>query len=128
MEVTGKLHAKFDAQDVSASFKKREFVLEIIENPQYPQFVTFQLIQDKCGLIDAFVLGGEVTVAFNLRGRAWVSPQGETKYFNTLEAWRITPAAVASGSHQPTVNAPTVSPIEGTTDISQLNDSDDLPF
>ncbi|MBX7241911.1 MAG: DUF3127 domain-containing protein [Bacteroidia bacterium] len=127
MEVTGKLHAKFDTQDVSASFKKREFVLEIVENPQYPQFVTFQLVQDKCGLIDAFALGGEVVVSFNLRGRAWNSPQGETKYFNTLEAWRIAPANVAAGSNQPVVNAPSVPPVEGM-DITQLNDSDDLPF
>ena len=128
MDVTGKLHTIFDTQDVSASFRKRDFVVEVVENPQYPQFVLFQLAQDKCGLIDAFVLGADITVTFNLRGRSWVSPQGETKYFNTLEAWRITSAVAASGGAQTPV-APSVSPIEGgTTDIAQLNDSDDLPF
>lgn len=126
MEINGKLHAKFDTQEVSASFRKREFVLEIAENPQYPQFVTFQLVQDKCGLLDAFVLGAEITVSFNLRGRQWLSPQGETKYFNTLEAWRMN--LVSTASAQPPAVAPSVSPIEGTADITQLNDSDDLPF
>jgi hypothetical protein len=28
-------------------------------------------------------------VSFNLRGREWVSPKGETKYFNTLNAFKL---------------------------------------
>ena len=36
----------FEEQQVTASFKKREFVVEFAENPQYPEFVKFELIQD----------------------------------------------------------------------------------
>jgi hypothetical protein len=34
-------------------------------------------------------VGQEVDVHLNIRGRSWQNPQGETKYFNTLEAWKI---------------------------------------
>lgn len=131
MEVSGKLHVVMDTQEVSASFKKREFVLLISENPQYPQYVTFQLVQEKCVLVDAYQPGAEVTVLFNLRGRQWTSPQGETKYFNTLEAWSIrnantTPVQQTAGQvHNPV--APSV-PKQEPHDIGSLNDSDDLPF
>jgi hypothetical protein len=101
MTATGKLHAKYDAVGVSDKFTKRDFVLMIADNPTYPQYVLFQLTQDKCNLLDLVEAGSDVAVDFNLRGRSWTSPQGETKYFNTLEAWRISP--IASGS---TVTAP----------------------
>jgi hypothetical protein len=130
MEVLGKLHAKFDTQEVSASFRKRDFVLMVTENPQYPQYVVFQLVQDKCGLVDAFVLGAEITVFFNLRGRQWVNQQGETRYINSLEAWRITPGNVQHASNVVGA-APTVPPVEGkmpSIDVTQMDDSNDLPF
>eukprot|EP01041_Mallomonas_annulata_P030605 gene30605-52780_t len=49
----------------------------------------FQLTQDKCSLADGVNTNDQIEVSFNLRGREWTSPQGEVKYFNTLEAWRI---------------------------------------
>ena len=90
MEVSGKLVEIFDEQQVTNTFKKREFVIEYAENPQYPEFVQFQAIQDKTAMLDSFKNGDDVTVSFNLKGRKWQSPQGEIKYFNTLQAWRIT--------------------------------------
>ncbi len=127
MEVTGKLHVLFDTQEVSASFKKREFVLMIADNPQYPQYVQFQLTQEKCVLLDAFQVGADITVLFNLRGRAWTNPQGETKYFNQLEAWKVSPANGQTTPQRqqqvPHVNAG--QPI----DIANTNgDDSDLPF
>jgi hypothetical protein len=92
MVIEGKLHAKFDAQQISDTFKKRDFVVEYAENVLYPQYVTFQAIQDRCALLDSYHEGDRIAVDFNLRGREWTSPQGEKKYFNTLEAWRINPA------------------------------------
>jgi hypothetical protein len=74
-------------QVISEKFSKREFVIETTD--QYPQLVMFQLTQDKCNLLDAFKVGNQLEVSFNLRGREWTNPQGETKYFNTLEAWKI---------------------------------------
>src|SRR5687767_9473862 len=88
MEVTGTLKTRFETQKVSERFQKREFVLTTEANTPYPQYVSFQVTQDKCSLLDQFSEGEEVRIQFNLRGREWNGPQG-VKYFNTLEAWRI---------------------------------------
>ena len=34
-------------------------------------------------------MGDEVKVEFSLRGREWKSPQGETRYFNSLDVWTL---------------------------------------
>ena len=125
MEVTGKIVEIFEEQQVTNTFKKREFVVEHAENPQYPELLLFQAIQDKTSMIDSFSVGTTVTVSFNLKGRKWVSPQGDTKYFTTLQAWRIS-AATSSGS------TPDGDP--GFQDIPPVQasdapaDHDDLPF
>ncbi len=73
---------------MSDKFAKREFVIETTED-KYPQKVLFQCTQDRCELLDSVAIGETVTVAFNVRGRDWINPQGETKYFNSLECWKI---------------------------------------
>ena len=90
-EISGKLHAIFDTAQVSERFTKREFVLELADNPKYPQLVQFQLTGDRVSQLDSFRVGDEVTIEFSLRGREWKSPRGETKYFNSLDVWRIEP-------------------------------------
>ena len=89
MQINGKILEIFDTVQVSESFRKREFVLEYQEN-QYPEFIKFELVQDKCSFMDQYSAGSEITVDFNLKGRKWTNPQGEVKYFNSLQAWRIT--------------------------------------
>jgi len=88
MQITGTLKVKKQEQAVSDRFKKREFILTD-SSSQYPQHISFQLTQDRCPLLDNVQEGEIITVHFNLRGREWTSPQGEVKYFNTLEAWKI---------------------------------------
>lgn len=100
MDVTGKIVEIFETQQVSASFKKREFVVEYAENPQYPEFLKFETIQDKVSLLDGLSAGAEVKVEFNLKGRKWTDPQGQTKYFNTLQAWRISPQSAAEAQQE----------------------------
>lgn len=87
MEVSGKVKVINQTEQVSASFKKRELVVTTQE--QYPQHILIQFNQDKCDLLDSYKVGESVKVSINLRGREWVSPQGETKYFNSIEGWRI---------------------------------------
>lgn len=89
MHITGKLFEINTTQQVSDSFKKRTFIVEYAENPQYPEYISFELIQDKCDLLDGFNEGEEITVHFNLRGRKWINPEGVAKYFNSLQAWRL---------------------------------------
>ena len=73
---------------VSEKFKKREFIVTD-SSSQYPQTNSFTLVQDKCDIINPFDPGDEVIIKFNLQGREWTNPQGETKVFNTLNSWAI---------------------------------------
>lgn len=93
MEVTGKLHTVFETKQVSARFTKREFVVELADNPKYPQLVMFQLSGEQCSQLDDMAVGDEVRIEFSLRGREWTSPSGEVKYFNSLDVWKIEPAS-----------------------------------
>lgn len=135
-EVQGKLYKIFDIQQVSGSFQKREFVLNV--DGQYPQLVAFQLVQDRCNAIDGFRVNDTVKVFFDLRGREWQSPQGEFKYFNSLNAWKIDKAEIEQVAATPIANAPSFTP--STPKVSGVSSSksveapplddyaDDLPF
>jgi len=96
MEVKGKLIVKNDTVAVSEKFSKRTFVIKTDET--YPQEIELQLTQDKCNLIDGINLGDELNVSINIMGRSWTNPQGEVKYFNTLQAWKIQREAAAPSS------------------------------
>lgn len=87
----GKVEKIFDTEQKSASFTAREFVIEVSEG-QYPQMVKFQLVQDKCNLIDDYNEGDQIEVDFDLRGREW-----NGKYFTNLQAWRISRAGEGGG-------------------------------
>lgn len=100
MEATGRLHAIYETKQVSERFTKREFVLELVDNPKYPQTVLFQLTGDRVSQLDGLNVGDQVRIEFNLRGREWRSPQGETKYFNSLEVWKLEPARANAGPQQ----------------------------
>jgi hypothetical protein len=95
IEISGKIHAVFEAKQITERFRKREFVLELTDNPKYPQTVLFQLSGDRCETIDGFEIGEEVRVDFSLRGREWKSPQGEIRFFNSLDVWTIEKTAGA---------------------------------
>src|SRR5204862_7068247 len=92
IEATGKLHTIFETKQVSERFSKREFVIELADNPKYPQTVLFQLTGDRCTQLDGMNVGDQVRIEFSLRGREWRSPSGEVKYFNSLDVWKIAPA------------------------------------
>lgn len=87
MEIKGKIKKLFDTETFKSGFKKQELVITTQE--QYPQDITIQFLQDKILLLNDFKEGDEVTISFNLLGKKWVNPQGETKYFNSLDGWRI---------------------------------------
>ncbi len=126
MEVTGKIKVINAEQQISASFKKRELVVTTEE--QYPQFISINFVQDKCDLLNNFQIGDAVKVAVNLRGREWVNPQGETKYFNDIQGWRIEKEGTSQATNAPSI--PTASASEAFAPATNLNeeDHDDLPF
>lgn len=102
MEVQGAIRFIGDYTQVSASFQKRELVVTTDE--QYPQHISITFVQDKCTILDKYRLGEIVKVGINLRGREWVKNEGETKYFNDIQGWRV--EKVAEGSNIE-VNDPT---------------------
>jgi hypothetical protein len=123
-QIQGKLHAAFDAAQITDRFRKREFVLELDGDSRYPQYVMFQLTGDRCEQLDDFSEGQELAVEFSLRGREWTSPKGETRYFNSLEVWSIGAAGAddaGMGSQQGSAGPSDDEPPPPT-------DDDEIPF
>lgn len=125
MEVTGQLKAKFDTQTVSDKFKKRDFVLATDLSTPYPQFISFQVTQDKCSVLDNYNVGDEVKVSFNLRGREYNNPTKGMQYFNTLECWRIEKVNVSASNNTPAQND---NHANNSLANHNLGNNDDLPF
>jgi len=90
MQISGKIIEIFNVHQINDSFKKREFVIEYAEKPEYPELIKLECIQDKCSMLDQFQIHDTIEVQFNLRGRKWTDKTGKDVYFNTLQAWRIT--------------------------------------
>jgi hypothetical protein len=114
---------------VSPTFSKREFVLSDTSG-MYPQDILFQLTQDKCTLLDGVNVNDQIEVSFNLRGKEWTNPQGEVKYFNSLDAWRIDKVGtmsqgISANGHSPLNLNPVVA---AAPEMTTSSSDDDLPF
>ena len=85
-----------------------------------------EFVQDKTDLLNSYTAGQQVKISINLRGREWVNPQGETKYFNSIQGWRIE----ALQSEAAPTDMPPVPPTDAFEPAGDLNteDHDDLPF
>lgn len=75
---------------ISDKFSVREFVITT-PDPKYPQDIIFQLTNDKMAILDSIKPGQNVEVSYNLRGREF-----NGRYYNTLDAWRVTGEAASS--------------------------------
>jgi hypothetical protein len=114
---------------ISEKFSKRELVVKT--DDMYPQSIIFQFANDKCSLLDGIQVGEQIEVSFNLRGREWTSPQGEVKYFNTLEGWRVDrlTSAQPQNAQTPTEqNAHRFQQQQPQTEPQINGDDPDLPF
>ena len=88
MEVTGKLTFIDETKSYGSNdFRKREVVLTTEE--QYPQPLLIEFIKDKCDILNSYKVGDKVSISINLRGREWENAEGEKKYFNSVQGWRI---------------------------------------
>jgi hypothetical protein len=125
MDISGKLKLINETKEYGSNgFRKREVVVTTEE--QYPQDLMVEFIQDKCDLINSFKVGQSVKIDINLRGREWESPQGEIKYFNSIQGWRIEKLF----SDDQSSNIPPVPPAEAFQPADEINqdEPDDLPF
>lgn len=129
MEVSGKIKMIDETKSFGSNgFRKREVVVTTDE--QYPQHIMVEFTQDKCDLLNNYNVGEPVKVSINLRGREWVNPQGETKYFNSIQGWRIEKlqAEAPQGYPQAPAQAPAAhDAFEPATNYKE-EDHDDLPF
>lgn len=125
-EITGTIKVLKPEEKINDRFKKRELVIED-NSSQYPQFIPVEFTQDKCDLLDNFNVGDRVKVAFNLRGREWTSKQNETKYFLSLNGWKIENEQGAS-SAPPVSGPPSHSAAPPSASDMPIEGDDDLPF
>lgn len=128
-KLQGTVKVLYPTVQVSEKFSKREFVVTE-SSGMYPQDILFQLTQDKCALLDGYNVNDGVEVSFNLRGREWTSPQGEVKYFNSLEAWRIDRLGAANtGMPASGPTAMNLAPVTAASaEMTVEKEDDDLPF
>jgi len=89
MTIKGTLHKIFETNQVSDKFRKREFVLLVADNPQYPEHIKMEVIQDNCEHLDGYHLLENIEVDINIKGREYKHPEKGVMYFVTLQAWRI---------------------------------------
>jgi hypothetical protein len=113
MDITGKVKVIGNTIKVSDNFEKRDLVITTDE--QYPQTILIQFSNDRTDLIDKLSIGQTVTISTNLRGREWTNPQGEIKYFNSLDGWRV--------QTDNKVGDTPLKPVANETEVE-----DDLPF
>ncbi|HMP30668.1 MAG TPA: DUF3127 domain-containing protein [Saprospiraceae bacterium] len=119
-EIQGLLHKKYDTESKTATFQTREFVITTEET--YPQYVKFQLTQERCGILDSYEEGEKVKVFFDLRGREW---QG--KYLTNLNAWKMEKTAAIATA--PAATEKTTSDFDTFESIADdMPDFGDLPF
>src|SRR5690606_10928185 len=123
MELQGKIKMIGETQTFGNNgFRKRELVITTEE--QYPQHILIEFTHDKCDLLNNAQVGRSVKVGINLRGREWVNPQGETKYFNSIQGWRI--ETLDQGNT--TTAMPTATPQQAFEPALPEEGHDDLPF
>lgn len=122
MDIEGSIKLISDTQTFGSGFQKREFVVTTKE--QYPQDVKFELTKDKIEMINAYNVGDQIKVHFNIRGNEY-----NGKYFVNLQAWRLEPAAGRPTNSTNAANDPFEDagfPEEPTSNGAA--ESDDLPF
>lgn len=119
-QAEGTLRAILDTDQVSDSFRKREFALEI-EDGKFPQTVKFQAVQDRTEMLDAFSVGQQVRVHFDLRGREYTRKRdGVTDWWVNLDCWRMEPLEDGAAASAPEVSH--------SDTVSDGEFDDEIPF
>ena len=86
----GYIYKLFDTVTVSASFKKREVIIQTGEDgEEFRELLKVEFVQSKTDLLNTYKVGDKINVYVNLSGREWVNDAGVAKYFTTLKGWKI---------------------------------------
>lgn len=125
-ELIGKLVAKYDTVQRTATFQTREFAVEKsddINGRTIVNYAKFQCVQDKTAIIDRVNIGDDIKVYFNIKGSKW-EKDGKTNYITNLDAWRIE-QILPNAANNASSNAE--EPLDNFT-ATNPEELDDLPF
>ena len=73
----------------------------VTTDDKYPQEICVKFFKDKCGLLDKYREGSQVSIAYNLRGNSYKDKNGNTKYSTDIVGWKIESAGVSNNDQQP---------------------------
>ncbi|RPG61495.1 MAG: DUF3127 domain-containing protein [Flavobacteriaceae bacterium TMED220] len=123
MEISGKIKWIDEIRTYGSNgFRKKELVITTQE--QYPQNILIEFTQEKCELLDKYEIDDNIKIGINIRGREWINPEGQTKYFNSIQGWRIEKIEIPDIENKPeSFTTNTESPSQ---DVNE--EEDDLPF
>ena len=127
-ELSGRLIAKYDTVQKTATFKTREFAVEKTDDiggRLITNYAKFQCVQDKTLILDKVNIGDEVKVYFNINGSKW-EKDGKVNYITNLDAWRIE-QVLQSGTDKSVTDNEYMEPLD-TFSASSPDAIDDLPF
>lgn len=128
-ELTGKLVAKYDEVQRTATFKTREFAVEKTDDiggRTVTNYVKFQCVQDKTAIVDRVNIGDDIKVFFNIKGSKW-EKNGVTNYITNLDAWRLEQVLKPGADKQASADSEYMEPLDTFTSSSP-DAIDDLPF
>jgi hypothetical protein len=92
LQLKGKIIAISDEVQLTATFKKREFVIET--DGKFPKQICFQATNDRVDILDPYQEGETVEVYFNLESK---NPKGS--WFTNATAWKIEKQHYNQDSH-----------------------------
>lgn len=123
-EATGKIKVIYDTQSFPSGFSKREFVVTTADS-KYPQDLKFEVVKDKCAILDSYKEGADVVVNFDVRGNEY-----NGKYYVNLSCWKLSGGSGGGGRNteysqeSPGGAEPSPEDLRKTDDF----DDDDIPF
>ena len=81
-EAVGKIKLISEVQSFPSGFSKREFV--VTTGDKFPQDLKFEVVKDKCAVLDDYKEGQDVQVSFDIRGNEY-----NGKYYVNLACWKL---------------------------------------
>ena len=117
-EASGTIKLINETQTFPSGFSKREFVITT-EHDKYPQDLKFEVVKDRCSLLDDYEVGQKVQLNFDIRGNEY-----NDRYYVNLACWKI---EAAQGGDAPAAAASSSEP--SPSELRKEDDfDDDIPF
>ena len=103
---------------LTTSFPKEDFTF-------YKHIVDLiSMAFEKTELLDKYEIDDNIKIGINIRGREWINPEGQTKYFNSIQGWRIEKIEIPDIENKP--ESFIINNESPPQDVNE--EEDDLPF